>query len=105
MTERIQGLNSKGFVSKERYGGLSLTDKGMDIAEWLTWKHRVIEVFLHDILKLDISKIHEEANKLEHAFSDEAIGKLYNFLTAYFKKEVLKDPHGQPLPIISNKPY
>ena len=105
VSERLQDLDKRGLVSKEKYGELKLTKKGMETAEWLTWKHRVIEVFLHDVLHLDIDKIHEEANKLEHAFSDVAMGKLYHFLILNSNEEVLQDPHGQPLPDIAKKPF
>ena len=105
VSERLQDLDKKGLVLKEHYGELKLTERGMEVAEWLTWKHRVIEIFLHDILGLELDKIHEEAHKLEHAFSDEAIGKLYNFLKSIHKKDLFKDPHGQKLPEIKHKPF
>ena len=98
VSERLQHLDKLGLVTKEHYRKFKLTKKGFNVAEWLTWKHRVIEIFLYRVLDLGKDKIHEEAHKLEHAFSDESTDRLYNFLRTYLNEDVLTCPHGQPLP-------
>ncbi len=55
----------------------------------MTYKHRLIEVFLHQALKLPKELVHAEAERLEHAFSDEAIERLATFLN-----HPTHDPHG-----------
>ena len=89
VSERVKDLVADGLVSSTPYAGVSLTPEGLRIAETLTYKHRVIEVFLNQVLKLPISKVHNEAEKLEHACSDEVIKRLANFLD-----DPTVDPHG-----------
>src|SRR4030065_539173 len=48
-----------------------LAKKGYRIAEKMTRKHRLLERFLHDVLKIGKDKIHKEACEMEHALSDE----------------------------------
>ena len=79
------------------YAPVTLTQKGVDIGEKLTFKHRIIEVFLHDVLKIEKEKIHAEAERLEHACSDEVIQKLAGFLN-----NPKSDPHGSAIPQIKN---
>lgn len=97
VSERVKELVSDGLVAAEAYAPVTLTKEGVDIGEKLTFKHRIIEVFLHDVLKIDKEKIHAEAEKLEHACSDEVIIKLAKFLN-YPKN----DPHGSAIPQIKN---
>lgn len=75
-----------------------LTKKGFKEAEKITYKHRVIEVFLTNVLKINPSKVHEEGNKLEHTFSDESIKKLSLLL-----KNPKFCPHGKLVPKINIK--
>ena len=92
VTERLQELSKNGFVNYKRYGSVSLTTEGLYIAQRLTYKHRVIESFLHTLLKQPKNKVHEEAHKLEHAFSDESIKALHNLLG-----RPRSDPHGSEI--------
>lgn len=89
VTERLQELSKSGLVNYKRYGSVSLTTEGMQIAQHLTYKHRVIETFLHAFLKQPKDKVHEEAHRLEHAFSDKSIKALHDLLG---KPRI--DPHG-----------
>lgn len=93
VSERIKELVRDGFVVSAVYGRVVLSAQGNKTAQKLTYKHRIIEVFLHDTLKLPKNKIHEEAEKLEHALSDDVIKRLAKFLN-YPKS----DPHGSPIP-------
>ncbi len=77
------------YVSMEKYGPINLTKKGILVARRMHFRHRVIETFLHDVLRMDKEKIHEEACILEHAASDELVERLYSFLG-----KPKKDPHG-----------
>ena len=52
-----------------------------------------IERFLQDMLRVNAKKIHEEAHRLEHAFSDESINRLRKVLG-----NPKYDPHGKPIP-------
>lgn len=92
VTERLQELSRSNLVNYKRYGSASLTNEGLKIAKRLTFKHRVIESFLYTLLKQPKSKIHEEAHRLEHAFSDESIKALHNLLG-----KPKSDPHGSKI--------
>lgn len=92
VTERLQNLVKNGLVAHEHYGKITLTKRAEEIAQKLTYKHRLIEVFLHTLLKRPKNKVHEEAHKLEHAFTDESISSLKDLLG-----NPKVDPHGQPI--------
>lgn len=92
VSERLRDLERAQLIKTDRTKGIVLTKKGIRIAEKLTYKHRLIEVFLHKVLSVDSSKVHEEAHKLEHVFSDEVIAKLAQFLG-----NPKEDPHGKKI--------
>lgn len=71
VTEMMRKLADSGYVNYSRYQGVTLTPKGFGIAEKMTRKHRLLERFLHDMLKIGNDKVHKEACEMEHALSDE----------------------------------
>ena len=93
VSEMLRELNRGGLVQYKKYSRLKFTSKGHEIARNLTSKHRIIERFLKDMLKIDKKKVHGEAHRLEHAFSDESIEKLRMLLG-----NPKQDPHGKPIP-------
>ncbi|HLC65552.1 MAG TPA: metal-dependent transcriptional regulator [Candidatus Nanoarchaeia archaeon] len=93
VSERLDELEKESLIKPKKYSSIELTKKGEKLARNLTYKHRIIEVFLRSSLKM--KDVHEEAHKLEHAFSDSAIEKLKSFL-----KNPQYCPHGKPLPKI-----
>ncbi len=95
VSEMVGKLKQVGMLNYEKYSKLSLTKKGRELAERLTFKHRVIEAFLTKLLKRDKKKVHSEAHKLEHAFSDESIKRIY----AIIGKPTI-GAHGEHIPII-----
>jgi len=94
VSERVQELVDQKLVKSEKYAPITFTAKGREIAKKLTYKHRIIEVFLHKTLNCNKNEIHDEADKLEHAFSDKTIERLKQFLN---NPQV--DPHGQQIPV------
>ena len=96
VSEMLKELGNEGLIEHKKYSKVRLTGKGHKIAQKLTSKHRLIEKFLKDMLKIDTKKIHEEAHRLEHAFSDDSIGKLRKLLG-----NPKQDPHGKPIPRVS----
>src|SRR3989338_925266 len=93
VSEMVKELNKEGLVSYKKYSKLRFTPHGRKIAQKLTSKHRLIELFLKNMLKISPKNIHHEAHRLEHAFSDESIIKLRKLLG-----NPKKDPHGKPIP-------
>ncbi|MFW9779670.1 MAG: metal-dependent transcriptional regulator [Candidatus Heimdallarchaeota archaeon] len=95
VSERVTSLAKRNLVQKTNYSPIVLTARGLKIGAKLTLKHRIIEVFLHEFLGLDLDSVHEEAHRLEHAFSDRVIEQLRKKL-----ENPLHCPHGRPFPNI-----
>lgn len=96
VNEMIKKLNKKGLVKFIPYKGVSLTKKGIEEAVRLIRAHRVWEVFLITKLNYDWKAVHKEAEKLEHASSDDLIEDLYQFLGRPNYCQ-----HGNPIPDIN----
>ena len=88
----LQKLSAAGLVEMEKYGRVKLTGKGAGIAKKMNFKHRVIETFLFNKLKMGRDEIHAEACALEHWASDEMIERLYSFIG-----RPRTDPHGRAI--------
>jgi DtxR family Mn-dependent transcriptional regulator len=80
VTEMLKKLAKKGYVKYSPYHGARLTSKGYQAAERITRKHRLLERFLHDVLRIKKDKVHLQADEMEHALSDEAEESLCRFL-------------------------
>jgi DtxR family transcriptional regulator, Mn-dependent transcriptional regulator len=80
VTQMIQRLAEEGLVIYEPYKGTQLTGKGMALAQKVVRKHRLLEVFLHDILKLPKENVHDQACKMEHTLTDETASALCKVL-------------------------
>ncbi len=93
VSERLKDLMRDGLIVPDRYSSIRLTTRGRKIAQSLTFKHRIIEVFLNSILNIPRSKVHAEANRLEHGISNEVAKKLRRFLG-----NPKYDPHGMRIP-------
>lgn len=93
VTNMLGRLNELGLVHYERYHGASLTEEGCAQALRLVRRHRLIEFFLLEQLGYSWGEVHEEAERLEHAVSDEFTERLAEFLG-----HPARDPHGDPIP-------
>jgi len=71
VTEMLQRLAKRGYVKYKPYKGATLTKKGFLEGRKLARRHRLLERFLHDVLKIGKDKVHDEACRLEHAISPE----------------------------------
>ena len=69
VTEALQTLADKGFVHYEPYRGAYLTEQGREMARKVKRRHRLLEVFLSDVLHINGENVHEEACKMEHTLS------------------------------------
>ncbi len=93
VTNMFARLQEMGLVEYERYRGASLTERGRGEALRLVRRHRLIETFLLEHLGYSWEEVHEEAERLEHAVSDEFTERLAEFLG-----HPDRDPHGDPIP-------
>lgn len=80
VSQMMRKLYEEKFIDTTKYSKVKLTKKGRSTARKIVQKHRLIEYFLEKVLSCDKKNIHEEAHKLEHAFSDRTIKKLNGFL-------------------------
>jgi len=92
-TAMVKKLADADYVTYEPYSGVTLTDTGRQLALDVLRRHRLIELFLVDVLGLDWSEVHDEAEHLEHAISE----KLLSRIDATLNHPTL-DPHGDPIP-------
>jgi DtxR family transcriptional regulator, Mn-dependent transcriptional regulator len=90
MTKRLADL---GLVERAPYRGVALTEDGNRGALEVLRHHRLLERYLVDRLGLSLDEVHAEADRLEHALSEELEAKIdaeLGFPT--------HDPHGDPIP-------
>jgi DtxR family Mn-dependent transcriptional regulator len=80
VTEMLKKLADKGFVKYSPYHGSTLTGKGLLVAQKMTRKHRLLERFLCDVLRIKKNEVHAQACAMEHSLSDEAEESLCRFL-------------------------
>lgn len=72
VTQMLKKLDEMGYADYSQYKGVKLSENGLKMAKKVTRKHRLLERFLRDILKLKDNFLHEQACEMEHSLSDEA---------------------------------
>ena len=92
-TTMVKALADEGLVEHQPRHGVRLTAEGRRVALNVLRKHRLVETFLVNVLKMDWAKVHDEAEQLEHAISDEVLDRLDALLG-----HPTTDPHGDPIP-------
>ena len=89
----IKRLSDQGLLAYEPYHVVRLTNEGRRAALRTLRRHRVIEAYLSIALGYPWDRVHDEAEQLEHAASDELIDRM-----ALAIGEPIVDPHGAPIP-------
>ena len=89
----VKKLSALELARHERYRGVELTDAGERVALEVIRHHRLLELYLAKTLGLDIDDVHDEADRLEHALSEELEGRIDRALGF-----PTHDPHGDPIP-------
>jgi DtxR family Mn-dependent transcriptional regulator len=90
MVKKLAGLN---LVEYERYQSISLTPAGEKVALEVLRHHRLLELYLHQELKLPWDQVHAEAERLEHVISEALEDAI-----AVALGNPMVDPHGDPIP-------
>jgi DtxR family Mn-dependent transcriptional regulator len=95
VTGMLQRLSAErpALVIYEKHRGVRLTASGKRRAWELVRHHRLLELFLHDVLQYSWDEVHEEAERLEHFISERFEDRVAAVLG---DPEV--DPHGHPIP-------
>ncbi len=71
VSKMLKQMESQSLVAHVPYYGVRLTEKGRAAALKIVRRHRLLEIFLSQILKYNDDSVHDEAEKLEHHISDE----------------------------------
>lgn len=93
VTDMAKKLSVKGLVVYAPYKELELTPAGLSLAVKVIRRHRLWEMFLYRVLKMDLGEVHREAEILEHQTSDSLLEKIDDYLG-----RPKFDPHGDPIP-------
>ena len=93
VTNMVKGLAEQGLLVHEPYHGVRLTPQGESTALRIIRRHRVIETYLIERLGYTWDGVHVEAERLEHAVSDELVDRMARALG-----DPDEDPHGAPIP-------
>ena len=92
-TTMVKALAESGLVIYEPYAGVRLTAAGQKLAALVLRRHRLMELFLVQVLGMSWDEVHDEAERLEHAASDRVIDRIDAMLG-----RPAADPHGDPIP-------
>jgi len=76
----VKNLEKQGLVSHPRYDLITLTLKGATHAEQIYARHRVILIFLREILNLDEETAEKDACRIEHNISPRTFKRLKAFV-------------------------
>ncbi len=91
----VKRLSESGLLEHVPYRGVQLTRAGRRAALRMVRRHRILETYLTSKLGYDWDSVHEEAERLEHAVSDELIERM-----ALALGNPRYDPHGAPIPTV-----
>jgi DtxR family Mn-dependent transcriptional regulator len=94
----VKRLSEAGLIEHVPYRGVQLTSQGRRAALRMIRRHRILEVYLMRHLAFDWDSVHEEAERLEHAVSDDLIDRMARALG-----DPHYDPHGAPIPTVEGE--
>src|ERR1051326_9591616 len=92
-TTMIKALAESGLAEYEPYSGVRLTAAGERLASLVLRRHRLVELFLVQVMGMSWAEVHDEAEQLEHVVSERLIERIDDMLG-----RPTRDPHGDPIP-------
>jgi DtxR family Mn-dependent transcriptional regulator len=92
-TAMVKALAESGLAEYEPYSGVRLTAAGEKLAVLVLRRHRLVELFLVQVMGMSWAEVHEEAEQLEHVVSERLIERIDQMLG-----HPTHDPHGDPIP-------
>src|SRR6266576_1490484 len=98
VSEMVTRLTSQGLVEHDRYRGQQLTREGRKVALELVRHHRLLEMFLVQVLGYSLDEVHDEAERLEHVISERMEQRIFELLG-----RPQLDPHGHVIPTLGGK--
>src|SRR5438128_4922696 len=92
-TTIVKALAESGLAEYEPYSGVRLTAAGEKLAGLVLRRHRLVELFLVQVVGMSWAEVHDEAEQLEHVVSERLIELIDEMLG-----RPTHDPHGDPIP-------
>ena len=92
-TTMVKALAESGLAVYEPYNGVRLTAAGEKLAARVLRRHRLIELFLVQVMGMRWDEVHDDAEQLEHVVSDRLVKRIDEMLG-----HPDTDPHGDPIP-------
>jgi DtxR family Mn-dependent transcriptional regulator len=93
VTSMLGKLAGEGLVAYAPREGARLTQPGRKLALEMVRRHRILETFLVQVLGLDWSEVHDDAEVLEHHISEKVLAAIDRLVG-----HPVEDPHGHPIP-------
>jgi DtxR family Mn-dependent transcriptional regulator len=100
VTTMVKSMATQGLLKYRSREGVRLTSAGRKAALVAVRKHRLVETFLVQVLKMDWAEVDEEAEILEHSISDQLISRIDDHLG-----HPAVDPHGDIIPRLNSKQF
>ena len=92
--EMVGRLERDGYIERGPDKKIAFTTDGLDQAETIVRRHRLIERFLTDVLGIPWDEVHEEAERMEHAMSPAVEAGMYAAIG-----NAKTCPHGHPIEV------
>lgn len=92
-TTMVKALAESGLVDYEPYNGVRLSAAGTKLAATVLRRHRLVELFLVQVMGMRWDEVHDDAEHLEHVVSDRLLDRIDEMLG-----HPETDPHGDPIP-------
>src|SRR5215207_10579847 len=90
-TTMVKALAESGLVEYEPYNGVRLSQAGSKLAATVLRRHRLVELFLVQVMGMRWDEVHDDAEHLEHVVSDRLLDRIDEMLG-----HPETDPHGDP---------
>jgi DtxR family transcriptional regulator, Mn-dependent transcriptional regulator len=98
VTTMVKSMATQGLLKYRSREGVRLTPAGRKAALVVVRKHRLVETFLVQVLKMDWAEVDREAELLEHSISERVISRIDDHLG-----HPVVDPHGDVIPRLNSK--
>ncbi len=85
VTEALKKLASKDMLLYDRYGSITMTEKGIKEAQRVVSKHTSLQKFFEKVLGLETEEASQNACRIEHVISEKAFEKISEFTENYIK--------------------
>src|SRR5580765_3554189 len=92
-TTMVKALAESGLAEYEPYSGVRLSAAGEKLDGLVLRRHRLVELFLVQVMGMSWAEVHDEAEHLEHVVSERLIDRIDEMLG-----RPTHDPHGDPIP-------